>query len=154
MGHVPPLECVWPGRSLDTSRVRTKADVATGYTRFREGDLLIPKITPTFQADRSTLAQGLMGGVGAGTTELHVVRPSPEVDARYVLYSLKSRSFLLEGEGAMFGVAGQQRVPDEFLRDWLVTVPPSLAEQRAIADYLDGETARIDGLIDALRAAR
>jgi type I restriction enzyme S subunit len=145
-----PLECVWPGGSLDTSRIRTKAEVASGYTRFREGDLLVPKITPTFQADRSTIARGLVGGVGAGTTELHVVRPSPEVDARYILYSLKSRSFLLGGEAAMFGVAGQQRVPDDFLRDWLITIP-GLVEQHAIADYLDAETARIDGIIAARR---
>ena len=46
----------------------------------------------------------------------------------------------------MIGVAGQKRVPDEWLRNFPVPVS-ALAEQRAIADYLDAETARIDALI-------
>jgi len=142
------LESVWPGSSADLSVLRTKSEVATGYTRFREGDILVPKITPTFQANRSMIARGLLGGVGAGTTELHVVRPSGVVDPRYLLYSLSSRPFLKDGEGAMYGVAGQKRVPEEFLRDWPVLLP-GIDQQRAIADYLDAETARIDQLVEA-----
>ncbi len=142
------LESVWPGSFADMSVLRMKSEVASGYTRFREGDILVPKITPTFQANRSMIAQGLLGGVGAGTTEIHVVRPSSAVDARYLLYSLSSRPFLLDGEGSMFGVAGQKRVPDGFLRDWLVVLPER-HQQRAIANYLDAETERIDEVIDA-----
>jgi hypothetical protein len=145
-----PLEAIWPGALLDTSRIRTKADVANGYTRFRAGDILVPKITPTFQANRSAIASGLIGVVGAGTTELHVVRSGPHADARYLLYTLSSRPFLLEGEGSMIGVAGQKRVPDEFLRDYPVLLP-DLARQCAIADYLDAETARIDALVGMRR---
>lgn len=45
----------------------------------------------------------------------------------------------------MYGVAGQQRVPDDFLRDLPVSLPP-LEEQLRIADFLDAETSRIDRL--------
>ena len=145
-----PLEAVWPGSSLDTSRLRSKGEVVSGYTRFRSGDILIPKITPTFQANRIVLARGLLGGVGAGTTELHVVRPGPQVDGRYLLYTLSSQPFLQEGEASMTGVAGQKRVPDDFVRD-LPVLLRSVAEQQAIADYLDAETRRIDELIEAKR---
>lgn len=142
-----PLEAVWPGDRLDTTRRRHKEAVSTGYTRFREGDILVPKITPTFQADRTVIARGLEGHVGAGTTELHVVRVGPKADARYVRYLLSSKEFLDEGEASMIGVAGQKRVPDDRLRD--LTVPiRDLHRQRAIADYLDAETARIDALIE------
>lgn len=140
-----PLEAVWPG-GLDASRRKAKGDASTGYTRFVEGDIVLPKITPTFQADRTTIAVGLEGGVAAGTTELHVVRPGSGVDRRYVRYLLSSRPFLHGGEAEMIGVAGQKRVPDAWLRDFPVPVT-DLAEQRAIADYLDAETARIDALI-------
>ena len=75
-----PLECVWPGSLLDTSRRKTRAELSVGYTRFRQGDILLPKITPTFQADRTVIAVDIDGGVGAGTTELHVVRVGPEAD--------------------------------------------------------------------------
>ncbi|MCG5121755.1 restriction endonuclease subunit S [Streptomyces albidoflavus] len=140
-----PMEAVWPGSRLDTTRRRTKASVATGYTRFQDGDVLVPKITPTFEAGRSVLISGLLGGVGTGTTELHVVRPGPQIDPRFLLYAVSTHSFLKLGQAEMYGVAGQQRVPDTFLRNLPVALPP-LAEQRRIADFLDAETARIDHL--------
>jgi type I restriction enzyme S subunit len=140
-----PMEAVWPGSRLDISRRRTKASVATGYTRFQDGDVLVPKITPTFEAGRAVLIGGLLGGVGAGTTELHVVRPSQYIDPRFLLYVVNTHSFLKLGEAEMYGVAGQQRVPDSFLRDLPIELPP-MEEQRRIADFLDAETARIDGL--------
>lgn len=52
------------------------------------------------------------------------------------------------GKAAMIGAAGQQRVPEDFVRDYRILVPP-LPQQRAIADYLDRETAKIDALIAA-----
>jgi type I restriction enzyme, S subunit len=141
-----PLEAIWPGAGLDTSRARPKADVSSGYTRFRRGDILLPKITPTFEADRTVIARDLIGDLGAGTTELHVVRTGPLSDARYLNYTLSSRPFLLEGAACMIGVAGQQRVPDAFVRDWRVLLRP-LAQQQAIADYLDAEAGQIDALV-------
>ena len=145
-----PLEAVWPGDRFDVTRRRPKAEVAVGYTRFREGDILVPKITPTFQADRTVIAHGLDGCVGAGTTELHIVRTGESADARYLRYLLSSKPFLDEGEASMIGVAGQKRVPDDCLRDLRVSVA-TLDWQRAIANYLDVETARIDALIEKKR---
>ena len=142
-----PLEAVWPGTRLDVTRTRPKDAVASGYTRFREGDVLVPKITPTFEADRSTIARGLLHGVGCGTTELHVVRPSASLEPRYVDYLLSSRQFLLGGEAEMIGVAGQKRVPESWLRDFPIPITDRRA-QCAIADFLDRETARIDALIE------
>jgi type I restriction enzyme S subunit len=128
---------------------RRKVEVMTGYTRFQEGDILLPKITPTFEADRTVIVTGLEGRVGVGTTELHVVRVLG-AEPRYVRYLLSTRSFLAEGEAAMIGVAGQKRVPEEHLRNWPIPID-DLSQQRAIADYLDQETARIDALIVAKR---
>ncbi|MFJ3086028.1 restriction endonuclease subunit S [Streptomyces sp. NPDC086838] len=145
-----PMEAVWPDSRLDLSRRRTKSAVATGYTRFQDGDVLVPKITPTFEAGRSVLIQGLLGGVGAGTTELHVVRPGPDIDPQFLLYTVNTHTFLRLGASEMYGVAGQQRVPDSFLRDLRVRLP-SLPEQRRIADFLDTETARMSELTTALQ---
>ena len=141
-----PLEAVWPGYRLDLSRRRPKGEVNTGYTRFREGDILIPKITPTFEADRTVLVRGLEGGVGAGSTELHVVRPRPGVEPRFLRYVFSSRPFLAGGEASMTGVAGQQRVPEEWVKDFPVCAF-DLSTQRAIADYLDDTAVLIDGLV-------
>ncbi|MHB9859326.1 restriction endonuclease subunit S [Streptomyces sp. YIM S03343] len=140
-----PMEAVWPGERLDISRRRTKASVATGYTRFQDGDVLVPKITPTFEAGRAVLIDGLHRGVGTGSTELHVLRPGPLIDPRFLLHVVNTHSFLKKGEAEMYGVAGQQRVPDAFLRDLPVDLPP-LEEQRRIADFLDAEAARVEAL--------
>lgn len=140
-----PMEAVWPGNRLDRSEERMKASVSTGYTRFEDGDVLVPKITPTFEASRSVLIDGLLNGVGTGTTELHVLRPSSDIDARYLLYTTHSHPFLKLGEAEMYGVAGQKRVPDTFIRNYHVGLPP-LPEQRRIANFLDAETTRIGAL--------
>ena len=91
-----PLERVWPN-AFDPSESRQKGSVSTGYTRFRDGDVVVPKITPTFQADRTLIVHGLKGGVGAGTTELHIVRAGPGIETRYVRYLMSTCSFLHGG---------------------------------------------------------
>ena len=58
-----PLETVWADGRADTSRARPKAEVSTGYVRFMEGDILSPKVTPTFQAGSFRLSyQSPQGG--------------------------------------------------------------------------------------------
>lgn len=145
-----PMESVWPGDKLDKSQLRPKAAVSTGYTRFQDHDVLVPKITPTFEARRAVLIDDLHNGAGAGTTELHVLRAGPHLDSRYLFYLVNTHGFLNYGEAEMLGVAGQQRVPDDFLRNLPVNLPP-LDEQRRIADFLDAETARIDRIVTARR---
>lgn len=137
-----PLEAV-SADGLDLAQRRVLADVSAGYTKFQEGDILIPKITPTFQADRAVIAKHLPNGVGVGTTELHIVRVSQEYDARYIRYLFSSRDFLDGGEAEMIGVAGQKRVPELWLKNFPVPVLDS-REQRVIADFLDMETAHLD----------
>lgn len=140
-----PMEAVWPGDRLDLSRVRVKRAVATGYTRFQDGDVLVPKITPTFEASRSVLIGKLINKAGVGTTELHVLRAGPLIDRRYLLHVTRSYPFLKLGESEMYGVAGQKRVPDDFVRDYVVDLP-SLEEQRCIAEFLNAEGRRIEEL--------
>jgi type I restriction enzyme, S subunit len=141
-----PLEDVWPDPRWSPEQRRRKSEVSSGYTRFREGDVLVPKITPTFEAGRSVVANGLATNVAAGTTELHVVR-TRKADSRYLNYVFQSKPFLAGGAASMVGVAGQKRVPEGWLLDYRVSVD-DLRSQSHIADFLDTETARIDALIE------
>ncbi|MDQ1293945.1 MAG: type restriction enzyme subunit, partial [Actinomycetota bacterium] len=100
----------------------------------------------TFEGDRTVIVDGLCSVVGAGTTEPLVFRSGASVESSFLAYSLRTDSFLKLGHAAMYGVAGQQRVPDEFVMDWPIRTPP-LDEQRRIADFLDEETRRIDRLV-------
>ena len=143
-----PMESIGEQGVLDCSAIRAADDVRNGYTRFFDGDVLVAKITPCFENGKGALVYGTLNGVGFGTTELHVLNPSSEIDARFLYYITVGGHFRRLGEAAMFGAAGQKRVPEDFIRDYRVRVPP-LAQQRAIADYLDRETTRLDVLMAA-----
>jgi type I restriction enzyme S subunit len=140
------MESIGEKGEIDLSTAREIEEVANGYTQFFNNDVLVAKITPCFENGKGALAQGLLNGVGYGTTELHVLRPQKEIDARFLYYLTASPIFRRWGEAEMTGAAGQKRVTEEFVRNYRVALPP-LEEQRAIAEMLDAETARLDELI-------
>lgn len=74
------------------------------------------------------------------------LRPTRDVDSRFAAYQLASLYFAGRTMAAVKQTTGIQNLDlDELLAN-RVRLPP-LTEQRAIADYLDAETARIDALI-------
>ena len=141
-----PMEAVGEFGGLDLARTKRVEDIGPGYTYFRDGDVVVAKITPCFENGKGALASGLANGVAFGTTELHVLRPSVAITPSFLFYVTCSHAFRLLGEGDMYGAGGQKRVPEAFFRDLLHSVPP-IEDQRAIADFLDRETARIDALV-------
>lgn len=143
-----PMEAIGERGDLDLSIVRDIEDVRSGYTQFFDGDVLIAKITPCFENGKGALVSGTSYGVGFGSTELHVLAPNPAFDGRFLYFITASLPFRRLGEARMTGAAGQKRVPEDFVRDFRVPVPP-LRQQRAFADFLDRETARMDALVEA-----
>lgn len=120
---------------------RLWGEVKQGFTHFAEGDIGVAKITPCFENSKACVFSNLMNGLGAGTTELHIVRPANgTLDPRYVLAYLKSPQFLLVGETKMTGTAGQKRLPKDFVETNPFPLPP-LAEQHRIV-------AKVDELMD------
>lgn len=141
-----PMEAVGEYGSLSLEQTKPIEDVLNGYTYFRDGDVVVAKITPCFENGKGALAEGLEGGIGFGTTELHVLRAGPELDRRYLFYLTLGEDFRRLGTAEMYGAGGQKRVPESFIRELRHPIPP-LDEQRTIAAFLDRETARIDTLI-------
>lgn len=142
-----PLEAVWPSGHGDLTRRALKADVASGYTRFHAGDVLMPKITPTFEAGRVMVAN-IRTPAGAATTEIHVIRASHDADPRFISYTLQSEPFLQEGATTLQGVGNLRRIPPDFVKNYQIPLF-ALDEQQAIADFLDRETAQIDAMVAA-----
>ena len=130
---------------------RRWADIRKGYTHFAEGDVGLAKITPCFENGKSTVFRNLTGGIGSGTTELHVVRPL-FVTADYIVLFLKSSHFIETGILRMTGTAGQKRVPTEYFTSSPFPLPP-LAEQHRIVAKVDELFALCDRLEEA-RTAR
>ena len=142
-----PMEAVREYGGIDLDSTKPLSEVVEGYTYFRNGDVVVAKITPCFENGKGALASGLCGDIGFGTTELHVLRPSFHLNARFLLYLTFSDYFRRTGTASMYGAGGQKRISDNFIRDFRHPIP-SLCEQRAIAAFLDHETAKIDALVD------
>ncbi|MCS3679340.1 type I restriction enzyme S subunit [Salinibacter ruber] len=142
-----PMESVKENGGLDLGETKEIEEVIDGYTYFRDGDVLVAKITPCFENRKGALASDLTNGIGFGTTELHVLRPGPDLDERFLYYVTMSHPFRKIGESTMYGAGGQKRVSNDFVENlrWPVPSPP---EQDAIATFLDRETGRIDALIE------
>lgn len=143
-----PMEAIGEEGSLNLEQARPVTEVRNGYSYFEDGDVAFAKVTPCFENGKGALMQGLQNAAGFGTTELTVLRPNPAAaDARYINYIVQGSSFRAFGAGAMTGAGGLKRVPDEFTRNFPVSLP-ELGEQRIIAVHLDRETVRIDALIE------
>jgi type I restriction enzyme, S subunit len=116
---------------------RLWGQIKKGYTHFADGDVVIAKITPCFENGKAAIISGLTNGVGAGTTELHVVRPLPNlVEATYVYAFLRSPYFIADGKRKMTGTAGQKRLPMEYFATLAFPLPP-IAEQKRIVAKVD-----------------
>ena len=129
------------------SEPRPWKDIKTGFTQFAEGDVGVAKITPCFENGKSTVFQNLSNCIGAGTTELHIVRPLGGIERHYVLLFLKTPAFLKEGEAVMTGSAGQKRLPRSYFECKPFPLPP-LTEQSRIVTRVES----LMRLCDALEA--
>jgi len=122
------------------------SEVKKGFTHFAEGDVVLAKITPCFENAKSAVMRNLINGIGAGTTELHVFRPTTDaILPDFVLIYLKTRGFISRGVPRMTGSAGQKRVPRDYYESSPFPFPP-LAEQKRIVAKVDALMALCDRL--------
>ncbi len=141
-----PMEAVGEYGGLNLGTTKPLSEVGTSYTEFQDGDVIVAKITPCFENGKGALADRLANGAALGTTELHVLRALPDLERRFLFYLTVSSVYRKTGEAEMYGAGGQKRVPPEFNKDFRTPLPP-LSEQRAIADFLDEETTKLDMLV-------
>jgi len=110
---------------------RKWGEIKQGFTHFSDGDVAFAKITPCFQNRKSMILNNLPNGIGAGTTELKVLRPYRNtLSVEYLLFFLESPYFV---EEAIFkGTANQQRIMSGYMESKLFPLPP-LEEQKRIS---------------------
>lgn len=126
-----PMEAISAGYGSEFRYYEKKwGEVKSGYTAFADNDIAFAKITPCFQNRKSAIFDGLPNGIGAGTTELKILRTYGETINRwFVLYFLESPYFI--DEATFKGTANQQRIIVGYLENKLFPLPP-LAEQERI----------------------
>ncbi|MFZ3222769.1 MAG: restriction endonuclease subunit S [Rugosibacter sp.] len=121
---------------LVPTQTRPLEDVAGSYTYFADGDVLLAKITPCFENGKLGIAENLTNGIGFGSSEYIVFRPSSAVNKEWLYYFLSRESFRTEGAERMSGAVGHKRVSKEFIESYLIPAPP-LPEQHRIVAILD-----------------
>lgn len=117
------------------------------YKVCRAGDIVFNKMS--IRAG----ALGVAAEDGLVTYHYEVMRPRPDNEARFIVYFMKSPPFIAElvarergiGSGGQTNVRTTE-VPFSVLKT-IDAFIPTIEEQRAIADFLDHETAMIDALI-------
>ena len=116
-------------------KIKKWKNIKSGFTHFANGDIAFAKITPCFQNRKSMILRNLPNGIGAGTTELKVLRPySKTINDFYLLFFLESAYFV---EQAIFkGTANQQRIISGYMETKLFPLPP-ISEQIRIAHKLE-----------------
>jgi type I restriction enzyme S subunit len=149
-----PMAAVEAGTGqMDATVERPWDEVRKGYTPFREGDVLFAKITPCMENGKAAVATGLINGLGAGSTEFHVLRPLGGVESKFILYFVLQEDFRRLAQSKMRGAAGQLRVPKEFMQTASLPVPP-LPEQRRIVVEIETQFTRLDAAMTVLERAR
>lgn len=124
---------------------RPFSEVRRGYTWFSEGDVLFAKITPCMQNGKHAVARNLIDGIGFGTTEFHVIRPSHEVTADWVHHFVRRPELLRDASSHFSGAVGQQRLSENYLKDSEIPLPP-VAEQKRITAMLNEQMAMLNGV--------
>lgn len=149
-------------RIVSATQRRPLAAVVGSYTYFADGDVLLAKITPCFENGKLGIVSGLTNGIGFGSSEYHVLRPTSVLLKEWLYYFLSRDSFREEGAARMTGAVGHRRVPKEFIETCSIPVPPLVEQERIVGtlDDLRSKTSRLESLyyrkleaLDALRNA-
>ena len=130
------------GRLLDGDPDFTPLGVSN---RFLAGDILYGKLRPYLAKACCVDFDGLC------SSELMTLRAKRGMDRRFLLFNLISGSFTELMDACSYGTK-MPRTSWEIMKACVIAVP-GVGEQRAIADYLDRETAKLDELIGRVETA-
>ncbi|MDN7126470.1 restriction endonuclease subunit S [Pseudidiomarina sp. 1APR75-33.1] len=130
--------------SLELDESRVISDVYSGYTYFRDGDVLFAKVTPCFENRNTAIADNLINSIGFGSSEINVFRPGA-VTSKFLYYRLLEDVLVNYWTSEMTGAGGLKRVPSTVIENYLIALP-SASEQRNITSYLDDRIQKMDEL--------
>jgi type I restriction enzyme S subunit len=147
-----PMGSIGSDGQLANLQSRSISEVWNGFSYFRRGDVVMAKITPCFENGKGGWLHNLPTEIGFGTTEFLVMRPRAGLlRGAYLAALLSLQRFRQMGAEAMTGAAGQQRVPTDFVKNFMVPLPP-VDEQDAMTFQLQALTAPFDAAIAGVDA--
>lgn len=105
-------------------------------SKFRNGDVLVAKITPCLENGKTAFVDILENDeIAFGSTEFIVLRAKDNTDKDFLYYFSRSPAFRKKAIGCMEGTSGRKRVNENSLK--MLELPiPSLPIQKKIASVL------------------
>ena len=126
---------------------RDISSVKNGYTKFQKNAILVAKITPCTENNKTALIDSLNGGYA--TTEVYPIHPKNGQVPKFLLYFFRSTSIRHLLVDSMEGATGRQRVPLKTIKALVIPIC-SVLEQERIVSKLDALLSRIDRAIELL----
>ena len=149
-----PMSLIPIATLLSTEFQLKPTDKLSSGTYFEPGDILLAKITPSFENGKQSILQELPTPFGIATTEVIPIREVDGVsDKTYLFYYLllpDVRALLTE---RMQGTTGRLRLGPKTLAELEIPLPP-LAEQCRIVAKLEVLFTQLDTAIDNLKKAQ
>ena len=129
-------------------------DELSSGTYFEPGDILLAKITPSFENGKQCIIQELPTPFGIATTEVIPIREVESVSNKfYLFYYLLVPDVRALLTAKMKGTTGRLRLGVEVLADLEIPLPP-LAEQHRIVAKLETLFTQLDAAVDSLKKAQ
>ncbi len=131
-----PMELVPDnGTFIEHYELRPGSSIRSG-TYCEKGDILLAKITPSFENGKQGIVGELPVDFAYATTEVYPIRARPGcLDQMFLFHFLRLPSVRADIAGKMEGSTGRQRVPKAVIENHPIPLPP-LPEQRRIAHVL------------------
>jgi restriction endonuclease S subunit len=98
-------------------------------------------VTPCFENGKAAIATGLQNGIGFGSSEFIVLRPSDKVLPEVIYAFVSSEDFRESGKQQMTGTGGLHRIPTVFVRGYKVPLPPMEVQERIASEIRRLESA-------------
>ena len=142
VSFVPMADLEENSKNLNVKGTKILKDVNSSYTYFKDGDVLIAKVTPCFENGKAGIARNLKNGIGFGSSEYYVLRPTDQVIAEWVYLYVASPGFRDHAIPQMTGTGGLQRVPRSVIENYKIPVPSLKTQERLIAE-IESEQALV-----------
>ncbi len=146
-----PMELIPSGSEFNTGYISKRAEEIKSGVYCENGDILLAKITPSFENGKQGIVD-IPTNYAYATTEVYPLKAQPDkLDRMYLFCYLKVSKVREDIAGKMEGTTGRQRVPKAVVENYRVPLPP-LPEQQEIAHILQTVDRKIEAEENRKRA--
>lgn len=131
-----PMELIPDSGKYASWLIKKYSEISSGTFIFKD-DIIVAKITPSFENGKQALLTNLPMEFGYATTEVLAFHPKDEdIIREYIFEYLRLPKIRNDLTSKMEGTTGRKRLPRNALENLLIPLPP-LPEQRKIVRVLD-----------------